>query len=330
MPVRAKPPPPLPVRVKSAVPKPPSLPGLTGQSLLNQAELERFKNLLVFAKTTVESRFAGRHRSVDLGSGGEFAEHRQYYPGLPTSAIDWHVYARTKRLYIRTYQELTDMAVHLVVDVSGSMAYKGKVADSKGVRAGRVAASLAYLMMRQGDKAGLTLFSDRVIDHVPVGGTERHLHSMLAKLIRPSLSPQGTTQIAESLREAAQLLRRRGRLVVLSDFLGEEPEEILDALGPFMHRRFEVLMLQIADPDERSLPDAPLARFVDAETGEHLEVEPEEIRADFERAVWNRTNNLRVGAQRRGIEFTFLGTERPFVEAIEAYLGFRNWSDQIS
>lgn len=332
IPTRRVTPPPLPASHSTPSPKapprsqPPPL-QLTGRSLLNEDELDRFKNLLVFAKTTVASRFAGRHKSPDLGSGGEFAEHRQYHPGHPVGAIDWHVYARTKRLFIRTYEELSDMSVHLVVDFSGSMSYQGRGEETKSLRAARVAAALAFLMMQQGDKASLTLFADHVLSHLPVGGTERHLQNMLIQLIRPAMHPKGPTKIAESLEEAALLLRKRGRLVVLSDFLGEDPEQILDALGPFVHRRFEVLLLQLSDPDERTLPNAPLARFVDAETGEHLEVEPEEIRRDFERVVRARTEALRQGAQIRRMDFAHLGTERPFLDAIEAYLGFRRWND---
>lgn len=315
-------PPPLPPKLKKR--KPPPAPG---KSLLNQAELERFKNLIVFAKTTVDSRFAGRHKSPDLGSGGEFAEHKQYHPGHPTGAVDWHVYARTRRLFIRTYEELSDMSVHLLVDTSGSMSYIGGGEEIKSIRAAKVAAALAYLMMRQGDKASVTVFADRILDHVPVGGTERHMLNMLNMLVRPALQPVGPTKIAESIRETSLLIKKRGRLIVLSDFLGEDPEDILDALGPFVHRRFEVLLLQLSDPDERTLPNAPLARFVDAETGEELEVEPGEIRDAFEETVKTRTEALRHGCLLRRIDFAHLGTEQPFLEAIEAYMGFRHWND---
>ncbi|MDP0492597.1 MAG: DUF58 domain-containing protein [Verrucomicrobiota bacterium JB023] len=302
-------------------------PQTIGSTLLNEDELNRFKNLLVFAKGAIESRFAGRHKSTDLGSGGEFAEHRQYHPGQPTSAIDWQVYARTKRLFVRTYEELTDMAVHLVVDSSASMTYQSKGQEKKSLRAARTAAALACLMMRQGDKVSLTLFNERVLSHLPPGGTERHLQQMLREMIQPAQHPVGGTEIAQSLRETSLLLKRRGRLVILSDFLGEEPTAILDALGPFVHRGFQILLLQLSDPDERTLPDAPLARFVDVETGEQLEVEPMELRAAFEQTVSSRIRDLQEGSRQRGIEFAHLSTDKPYLEAIEAYLGFRRWNE---
>ena len=181
--------------------------------------------------------------------------------------------------------------------------------------------------MRQGDKVGITLFAQQVLSHLPTGGTERHLQQILRELIKPALHSHGKTRIVESLREAALMIKRRGRLVIVSDFLGEDPNEILDALGPFVHRRFEILLLQLSDPDERTLPNAPLARFVDAETNEEIEVEPEELRQAFEKTVAERTKTLSEGARQRGIEFAHLGTEHPYLEAIEAYLGFRQWTE---
>ena len=295
-------------------------------SLLNQAELERFKNLIVFAKTTVESRFSGRHKSPDLGTGGEFTEFQAYFPGLPIQAIDWRVYARTKKLVIRRFREETDMDVHLLVDASGSMAYRGGTREVKGNRAARVAAALAYLMIRQGDKASMTLFADRVIDHIPPAGTRRHVQSLLRALVRPAYEATGRTNLPAAIQECARLFRRRGRLVILSDFLGHSPSEVFDALGPLLHRGFEVLLMQLQDPDEITLPDAPLARFVDMETGEAIEVEPAEIRAAYEARIRERTSEFASGSARHRIEFTTLETDRPYREAIEAYLGFRQLS----
>jgi len=322
-------PPPLPPYLK-AVEKPVPPPMPTGKKFLNEEELARFQNLIAFAKNTVEARFAGRHKSHDFGTGGEFAEHKQYHPGLPVNAIDWHVYARTKRLFIRTYDELTDLAVHLVTDVSGSMSFVSGGNEMKALRSARIAASLAHLMIRQGDKVSLTMFADEIIDHLPCGGTSRHLQRMLMHLATPTSRPHGKTKIADSLREAALLTKRRGRLVVLSDFLGEDPAEILEALSPFLHRRFEILLLQISDPEERTLPNAPLARFIDLETNEELEIEPEEIRENFEQTVRERTAALKTGAMRRRVDFARLGTDAPYLDAIEAYLGFRNWTDSDS
>ncbi|OYU43135.1 MAG: DUF58 domain-containing protein [Burkholderiales bacterium PBB4] len=328
-------PPPLPRRRPPGVPPPMPPPRETpaeaeeklrssrARQLLNEGELERFKNLIVFARTLVDSRYQGRHKSPDLGGGGEFSEYLAYEPGHPVQSIDWRVYARSRRLVIRRYRQETDMDVHLLVDSSGSMAYQGGVRDEKGLRVARIAAALAYLMLRQGDKASLTLFADRVLDHLPSGGTRRHLMTSLRTLVQPAHGATGLTDLAASIRECERLIRRRGRLVILSDFLGPEPEEIFDALGPFLHRGFEILMMQITDPDEQTLPLAQLARFVDMETGESIDVEPSEIRSDYERRMKERTAAFASGASRRRIDFTSLDNAAPYREAIESYLGFR-------
>lgn len=292
--------------------------------LLNQAELERFKNLVVFARTTVESQFSGRHRSPDLGSGGEFAEYQAYLPGLPVHAIDWRIYARTRKLVIRRFREETDMDIHLLVDASGSMRYQGGGREEKGRRAARIAAALAYLMMKQGDKASLTLFADRVLDHQPPGKGQRHLLGALRSLVRPAHEASGLTNLPGSIGECHRLFRRRGRLVILSDFLGNDPAEIFNALGPLIHRGFEILLMQILDPEERTLPDAPLARFVDMETGETIEVEPAEIRDAYAARIRERSESLAADGAKHRIDFISLGTESPYREAIESYLGFRH------
>lgn len=291
--------------------------------LLDEQELQRFKNLIVFAKTAVESRFQGRHKSPDLGGGGEFSEFQAYDPDRPVQAIDWHVYARSRKLVIRRYQQETDMDVHLLVDASGSMAYRGGDREEKGLRAARIAAALAYLMLKQGDKASITLFADRVLDHLPAGGTRRHLMAMLCALVRPAHEATGRTDLPAAIGECERLLRRRGRLVVLSDFLGHDPQEVFAALAPFIHRGFEILLMKITDPDELTLPDAPLARFVDMETGETVEVEPAEIRAEYEAAMRGKTREFASGGARHRIDFAALDTASPYREAIEAYLGFR-------
>lgn len=321
-------PPPLPTRTYSTIQESAAvaeeqLRSKRASLLLDQAELERFKNLIIFAKTAVESRHQGRHKSPDHGGGGEFSEYLNYEPGRPVPAIDWHVFARSRKLVIRRYRQETDMDVHLLVDASGSMAYHGGKREVKGLRAARIAAALAFLMLKQGDKASITLFADRVLEHLPAGGTRRHLMAMLRALVKPAHEAGGHTDLPAVLGECDRLIRRRGRLVILSDFLGHEPGAILESLAPFIHRGFEILLMQLTDPDELTLPDAPLARFVDMETGESIEVEPAEIRADYEARMRSKAADFASGGARHRIDFTALDTASPYREAIEAYLGFR-------
>src|SRR5580698_6904209 len=197
---------------KRASPKPPPL-------LLNLQELERFENLLVFAKAVVEGYYSGKHKSPYRGSAAEFADYKEYAPGDDLARLDWRVYGRTRRLYLRQFEEETDMTVYLMLDTSGSMRYAGEKRQSKFFLAAKIAAALAYLMMSQNDKAALALFAQKVTNYLAPGGTRRHLHCMVTELerVRPALS----TGIAGAVQECTALFKKRGRIVILSDFLDD-------------------------------------------------------------------------------------------------------------
>ena len=169
------------------------------RSLLTPAELERFKNLLVFARSTVEGYFIGKHKSPYRGSSVEFTDYKEYVPGDEVNRVDWRVYGRSRRLYVRQYEAETDMVVYLLVDVSASMNYHADgERQSKYVLAAKIAAALAYLMIQQGDKAALGLFAESLRRFTPVGGTRRHLYNLVAEL--EAVEPSSTTGIARALR----------------------------------------------------------------------------------------------------------------------------------
>ena len=308
-------------RVPPVIPRPPRAPtAFPGRLLLAPEELERYGNLLVFARTTVEGYFAGKHKSPYRGSSVEFTDYREYVPGDDPKHIDWGAYGRSRRLFVRQYEADTDMVFYLMVDVSGSMAYSGSERDSKFILAAKIAAALSYLMIHQGDKAALALFASGLKFYLPPGGTRRHLHNLVNQLeaIHPALG----TSTADALAQCDLLFRKRGRLVVLSDFW-DRPEQIFEALSRFLHRKFEVLLLHVVHPDERDLPRAHAARFRDMETNEEVQVEPEEIRVAYSASARRRMDALARDASCRGISYASVNTARPYTEAIEAYLGFR-------
>lgn len=312
-------PPPLPTQVQKSASKEEIL----AKNLLNPAELAHYTKLTVFAKQLVESHFSGKHKSADIGGGGEFAEFKHYEPGLAVDAIDWKIFAATKKLLIRTYREETDMAIHLLVDSSASMGYLGSGKAAKGGHAARIAAGLCYLTMRQGDDVSLTLFADAVLDHKPSGRSKRHLAEVLRTLVKPAHMASGRTDVAAALRASAKLLKRKGKLVVISDFLGCDTTDMLDEAARFIHRGYQVLFMQIRDPDESMLPSVAIARLVDMETQEIIEVEPELIRKEYQRDVENNTRELAEQCSRRRIEFSDISNQHTYREAIECYLGFR-------
>ena len=289
-------------------------------SLLTPEELERFQNLLIFARSAVEGYFVGKHKSPHRGSSVEFTDYKEYVPGDEVNRIDWRVYGRSQRLFVRQYEAETDMVVYLLVDVSASMSYAGTGRQSKYLVAAKIAAALAYLMLHQGDKAALVLFSETLNRFLAPGGTRRHLHNLVTELER--IKPASTTGIARALQECNALFKKRGRIVILSDFW-TDPDELLDALGPFLHRKFELLLLHVLDPDELKLPPANAARFQDLETHEEVQVELEEIRASYSESVRQRIEYLAREANHRRASHAVVNCSNPYLEAIEAYLGFR-------
>jgi uncharacterized protein (DUF58 family) len=290
------------------------------RSLLAPAELERFGNLLVFARSTVEGYFVGKHKSRARGSSVEFTDYKEYIAGDDPKRIDWRAYGRSRRLYVRQFEAETDMVVYLMVDVSASMNYAGKEGDSKYVLAAKIAAALAYLMIHQGDKAALVLFARKLKQFIPPGGTRRHLYNLVSEL--EAVQPASGTGLADALSECDLLFKKRGRLVVLSDFW-DDTEKTFDALSRFLHRKFEILLLQVCHPHELDLPSVHAARFHDMETHQEVEVEPEEIRAAYRTAARGRAEALAQAANQRRISHALVDTRRPYLDAIEAYLGFR-------
>jgi uncharacterized protein (DUF58 family) len=282
--------------------------------------LERFKNLLVFARSTVEGYFVGKHRSPYRGSSVEFTDFKEYVPGDEVNRVDWRVFGRTRRLFVRQYEAETDMVIYLLLDISASMNYPPTESQSKYIVAAKIAAALAYLMIHQGDKAALALFSETLTRFKPAGGTRHHMHELLA--ILESVVPASTTGIARALRECNSLFKKRGRLVILSDFWDDQAA-LLDALSQFRHRRFEILLLQVVHPHELSLPEVQAARLQDMETREEVQVEMAEVRAAYRDAARRRIGELARAADHRGFSHAVVNTERPYLDAIEAYLGFR-------
>jgi len=289
-------------------------------AILLPDELQRFKNLLLFARNTVEGYFIGKHKSPRRGSSVEFTDYKEYVPGDEVGRIDWRAYGRSKRLYIRQYEAETDMVAYLLVDASASMGYAGAGRQAKYFLAAKIAAALACLMTQQGDKAALGLFAESLERYLGPGGTRRHLYNLVAEL--EAVQPARGTGVSAALRQSEPLFKKRGCLVILSDFWTAEAE-LLDALALFQHRKFGVLLLQVLDPDELALPAAEAARFQDMEGQGEVEVEVEEIRAAYRTAMRARVDGLAREAARRGMSHALVDTSRPYLHTIETYLGFR-------
>jgi uncharacterized protein (DUF58 family) len=287
---------------------------------LQPADLKRFRNFQFAAKLIVEGYFQGRHRSPFYDFSSEFADYRPYTPGDEIRAIDWRAFARTDRFYIKLFRKETDMNCMVVVDKSNSMAYRGEAPISKLEYASYLAAALSYLMIRQGDKAGLALIDDQLRKFVPPGGTTLTLQQMLVSLER--IGPGGPTQLASVLEVIFGIVKRKGLLIVISDFL-DDMARVFSALNMFAHKGFSILLFHTLTDDEINLPMAANALFRDPESSREVAVEPDAIRAAYQQEMQSFLSEMESNAKARRMHYHLATTDAPYHHALEAFLTAR-------
>jgi uncharacterized protein (DUF58 family) len=271
------------------------------------------------AREVVEGFLAGLHRSPHRGFSVEFAEHRMYQPGDPLRYIDWRMFGRSDRYYIKQFEEETNLRAYLLIDTSASMAWTSDEGSlpPKLWYAKQLAASLALLLLRQGDSVGLIGFDEIVRTHVGPKGGRRHWQEVL-NAIGP-LDAAGKTEAGTAMRDVAGRLRRRGLVILLSDLL-VDPDSTRVAVKFLRHRGHEVLVFHLLDPGERELPSVRDARFVDPETGEELPVSVADMRKEYREAVEHALVEWRETFVPQGVDYTVLETDQPLVHALRAYL----------
>lgn len=279
----------------------------------------RFANLSLVAHSVVEGFIAGLHKSPYRGFSAEFAEHREYAPGDNIRDLDWRALARTDRYYVKQYEEETNLRCHILLDASASMDYKsGGV--TKYEYACYLAASLAYLMVRQQDSVGLVVFSDEVKTRFPPHSTATHLDMMLKAMER--IEPGGRTNLADTFHALAQNIKKRGLLIVLSDLYDDE-RSVLSALRHFRHKRHEVIVFHIFDHDELAFPFNRLIEFRDIETGERLQVDPRYAREEYLRQVKGFVEYYKRVTSESNIDYITADTRTPYDLLLTAYLSKR-------
>lgn len=292
----------------------------TPESLLDPGVLARISDLELVARTVVEGFMHGLHKSVNLGVSTDFSEHRSYQPGDDLRRIDWRLYARSDRFFIKEYEAETNANVMLLVDISASMGFTGRGREySKLDYARMLAASLAYFSARQHDRVGLVLFDDEVVEYVPP--SVRGMNTILHVLARAK--PRGKGSLASPVRALVELLRRRGIVVLISD-LYEPADVVADAMALLRGRGNDVLLFRTLDPDEVSFPYEDAASFRDLETGEKMPVVAEDIRARYRAAVAEHVAAIASRMADQRVDHTLLTTDRPLDEALYQYLADRH------
>jgi uncharacterized protein (DUF58 family) len=261
----------------------------------------------------------GLHRSPHRGFSAEFAELRAYQAGDDLRYIDWRMYGRSDRFFVKQFEQETNLRAHLLLDVSESMGWSSDpgVQPTKLWYAKHLAASLALILLRQGDSVGLLAFHDTIVDRVQARGGRRQWSELARRLT--ALQATGGTSAEGALRDLAVRLRRAGLVVLLSDLL-VNTDETLTALKFLRHHGHEVLVFHLLDPGERELPAASEARFYDPETNDELLVSVADIRVEYREAVADALEEWKRKLQPHGIDYQVIDTDQPLSLALRAYL----------
>ena len=290
--------------------------GLPGAAFIDPQALMSIRNLELRAQVVVEGFWNGIHRSPYHGFSVEFTEYRQYSPGDDTRYLDWRVFARSDRYFIKKFEDETNLRCHLLADGSRSMNY-GSRGYTKAQYAATLAATLAYFLYLQGDAVGLLTFDEKIRDFLPARHRTGHLRNLMLALEKP---PGGqATDLAAPLKRIVEIVRKRGVVVLLSDFLApiERLEPDLTTLTASGH---EVIVFQILDPAELNFSFSAAATFEDVESGKTFFIDPAAARKEYLRKLEAHCAALRATCERLGIACHRLATDRPLELALFDFL----------
>ena len=290
---------------------------------LTPSDLQRISNLQVFARQVVEGFTTGLHRSPHKGFSVEFKQHRQYVPGDEIRHIDWRVFARSDRYYIREYEEETNLRATIILDRSGSMEYGGGQPGqvSKFEYATKLAACLSYLMLQQSDGVGLVTFDTQIRRYIPPRSRVSHMRTILSEL--EAGKPGGETELGKVFHDLVPKLHRRGLLIIISDCFGEV-SNFLKALAHFRHARHEILVFQIWHPDELNFQFKGWTQFDCMERAgvKHL-LDPAILRQAYLANLEKFRSELTRGCRRHKVDLVPFTTDEPYAKALAAYLSRR-------
>ncbi len=295
----------------------------TGTKYLDPKTLDKIKKLDVRARLVVEGFITGQHRSPYNGFAIEFAAHREYSPGDDLRHIDWKVWSKTDRLYIKEYEEETNLKCHLIVDCSKSMRYGETSGWSKFDYASTAAASLGYLMQQQQDSVGMVLFSDKIDKNLKASSHPSHLKLLLHEL--EQAEPANTTDVVDPFLALASQIRKRGMVALFSD-LFIDPDELGKALNQFRLRRHEVIVFHVMHHDELEFPFQDNTLFRGMEVEAELHTEPRALRKSYMEAVERYMERVKKVCAVAGIDHVLLDTSKPLDGVLSSYLNFRSKS----
>lgn len=284
---------------------------------LDPAVLARIGNLELVARTVVEGFISGLHHAPYLGLSIDFAEHRSYMPGDDIRRIDWRLFGRTDRFFIKQFEADTNTNFSVLLDISRSMDY-GSGAVTKLEYAKILAACLTYFCHQQRDRVGMITFDDRIVDHVPPSA--KHLDVVLHTLDR--LKPGGKGSLIEPMRRIADHFRRRSIVALISDFY-DEPANVMEGLKYLIGRGNDVIVFHVLDPAEIDFPEGEPSNFEDVESGERMPVIPKDVREEYRTLVEQHLAAINRSMSDARVDYALLPTAQPLDYALFHFLSNR-------
>ena len=282
--------------------------------------VSRLANMDLRARLIVEGFIAGLHRSPYHGFSVEFAAYRQYNAGESTRNVDWKIFGKTDRYYVKVFEDETNLKCSLLLDQSASMDF-GSGEVTKLQYGTLLCAALGYLMINQRDAVGLAVFDERINTLIPHSSVRRHLLYLLRMLEK--VRPGAKTEISGALHEMAERIKRRGLIILFSD-LFDDPDAVLTGLKHFRHRGHEIVLFHILDPIELSLDYRGEVRFIDKETGEKLRAQPWFLKREYRHSVASWVSWLERECKENAIDYNLVTTETTFDQALVSYLNKRS------
>ncbi len=283
-------------------------------------KIAKLRNLNLLARQAVEGFISGLHRSPHRGFSVEFSEHREYTPGDDLRHLDWVAWGRSDRYYIKQYEQETNLRAHILLDVSKSMDYRYGGELTKFQYGCFLSACLSYLMCRQQDTVGMVAFDEKIRFNLPPSSTPAHLDRMFRQL--EGLKPGRRTAIASTFHELANMISKRGLVIIISD-LYDDQSELIKALQHFVYKKHQIIIFHLMDPSELGFPFKKIMSFVDMETGEKLQVDPRYVKEAYVAEIKGFVDRYRRECSERKIEYVLTPTDTPYDRMLLDYLARR-------
>jgi uncharacterized protein (DUF58 family) len=291
------------------------------KSLLDPSIIPKINSLELRARLVVEGLMVGLHKSPYHGFSVEFIQHRPYMQGDSLKDVDWKVYGKTEKFFVKQYEEETNLRSYIVLDISRSMRFASGNQVSKIEYASTLVAALSYLMMKQQDAVGLTLYADKILQYLPPKATRQYLQEIFKSLV--NIEPSDTTNTAKCLNSVAEKIKRRGLVIIVSD-LFDNVDSIIKSLKHFAYQKNEVIVFQILDPLEKSFEFGRDAIFKDMETEEEMTTQPYQIQKAYKAAMEEFVGKIKTECLNSNIDYNLVETSAPFDKALLSYIQKRS------